>query len=135
MTPELQAVSELTKLTGEVREVTVAGEVFKIKPFKIGQLGKVMNLVSTLTAFADEDGEIKLLDAFTKGSESVLSICTIATGKPREWFDDVDVDEGLGLVLAIYEVNRDFFAQRVQPILEKSVPSLAGRSPLTAPTK
>jgi len=117
-------IAELEKVTGGKKQIYVKGQLFEIKPFTIGQLGPVMKHIGSLVKFADKDGDINLLEAFEHGSESILTVAAMAIKKDRAFFDEVELDEGLALVLAIYEVNQDFFVRKVEPLVQVALSPL-----------
>ena len=110
------ADNDLEVLFPEGKTVTVAGEPITVKPFTFGQIPKVVGTVKKLAGVVQGD-QIDVLDAIEKGGEDLLALAAFVVGKPREWFDEVPTDEGVELLKAIFEVNLDFFAKRVRPLL------------------
>jgi hypothetical protein len=114
------------------KEVTVGGEKLTVREFGFGQWPKATKMmqpvVSALIArnlFSVEGDEFKLskdwpiglVAVMSDGGESVIELCAYVTGKPREFFDNVSLDEGVALTRAIFEVNADFFKKRILPML------------------
>jgi len=120
---------ELNDLFPEGRRVEVRqrgskeADVFIIRPFTIGQLPRVLGAIRALleAGSVDAEGNVNLLDAFTFGAEYAIDLVGIATGMPREYFDNLDLDQGVELLAAVVEVNADFFKQRVQPRLTEKL--------------
>ncbi len=100
----------------EGKVVVVGGESFIIKPFTFGQIPKVVGAVKKIAGMFQGE-QVNVLDVIEQGGEDVLALVSMVTGKPRAWFDSVPADEGIALVTAIYEVNADFFAKKVAPLL------------------
>ena len=110
------ADNDLEVLFPDGKTVTVAGEGITVKPFTFGQIPKVVGTVKKLAGVVQGD-QIDVLDAIEKGGEDLLALAAFVVGKPRAWFDAVPTDEGVELLKAIFEVNLDFFAKRVRPLL------------------
>lgn len=97
-----------------------AGEV-TIKPFKFTQFPKV---IEVLSGFASSISSLDSLQAgdivalLTKnGGEEIFQLLCMATGKDKDWLDELEADEGLELMLIVVEQNMDFFNQRVIPAI------------------
>ena len=110
------ADNDLEVLFPDGKVVVANGESIIIKPFTFGQIPKVVGTVKKLAGVVQGD-QIDVLDAIEKGGEDLLALAAFVVGKPREWFDGVPTDEGVELLKAIFEVNLDFFAKRVRPLL------------------
>lgn len=129
------------------RDIEVAGEKFLLRPFPfgklpkvIGYLGDMMHLVTNIpdeliTAIdssndngADWKVNPELIGYFATvvelGGENILNMMALAVGKPRVWIDELEPDEGLLLLMDVFEVNYDFFKQRFAPAFQK----LTGRA-------
>ena len=112
------------------KEVKVGDEVLKLMPMKFGQLPKALQIVQKLGALfmqhyndktLDEPGAIIEITAL--GGEDLIELVAFGIGKPREWFDTIEADEGMSLVISFIEVNGDFFIKRVLPSLNKNLES------------
>lgn len=134
-------------LPGEPQAVSARGEDFTIKPFKFPQYGKAIKAVTrilsilnlkerfediakSLTAEQGEDAEIPLGDLLgglldfeaiakvcDEAPEEIIALMMVATGKPRDWFDELEADEGIELAGAVLGVNLSFFIQRIVPAI------------------
>ena len=72
-----------------------------------------------------------------ENSDTVLELVALLVNKPRDWVDDLGVDELVQLFGAIVEVNLDFFTQRVLPLLSGLVAGVSGKlfkTPQAGPT-
>ena len=56
-----------------------------------------------------------------EGGEARVELVAFAVKKPRAWFDELGSDDGIALTKAAFEVNGDFFARRVAPMLGMSI--------------
>lgn len=115
-------------------ELDIGGEKFAIQPLKFGQIPKAMKLLKPVVAAMSGSGrpaaEISQLSAWVdilaEGGEEILQFVSFASGKAREWIDGLDMDDGVKLLKTVYEVNADFFAQRLLPLLGGSPPAQDG---------
>ena len=46
-----------------------------------------------------------------------MQLMMIGTKKPREWVEDLEMDQGVEVITAVFEVNADFFTQKVLPLI------------------
>lgn len=121
------------------QELTLQGEKFDIRPFPFGKTFKVITQASSLiqmvlslpTDLIMEDGTIDIENPATtiilssmleQGSGPVMSVMAMAVGKPVEWVENLDPDEGILLLIKVWEVNKDFFMRRLGPMLQKLKP-------------
>jgi hypothetical protein len=120
------------------REVTLStGEKLELKPFAFGKLPRAIRLLRPVTdavraaGIAGFDGTnfalapdwpLRLPQLMDEGGEALVEFVGFAIGKPREWFDELGADDGIALTKAAFEVNGDFFARRVAPMLGMSIP-------------
>lgn len=130
-------MNDMEVLFPEGKGVTVAGETLTVTPFKFGQLSKVTHLlapiVRNLTACGlvriDTDGQktsmaiaadwpLRMVELMGEGGEDLLQLIAYAVGKPRAWLDTIEADQGIELGRAVVEVNADFFAKRILPMLQ-----------------
>lgn len=102
------------------REVIVACETIKVKPFKMGQYPAVIGIIAEIAPLIDKASG-NILTIATLGAEHVMQLACLSTGKTREWFNDVDADEGLQLLTAVLEENWTFFSKKVKPELAKAM--------------
>ena len=117
-------------------EISIGGESLLLKPFPFGKLPKVIKhagviigLFSSLpNSIYTTKGELNLEDPavliimmqhFAESSDVLIEIACLGTGKSREWIEDLDPYDGIFLLLKIWEVNKDFFTQRLAPLLQK----------------
>ena len=99
----------------------------ELKPLTIGQLPKlvraarpVIDAVFSLDKVpdaGDEDMVGILMDLIEHHGEQVFEAAAICTGKTAEWIADAQIDEFADLAIKVFEVNRDFFVQKLAPRL------------------
>lgn len=114
------------------------GETLTIKPFKFGQLPKALSLAQAIAkplieaykSSADgvpaESNNMLILKVISEGGEDFIKLMSIAVGKDRAWFDNLESDDGAKIAAAFLEVNLDFFTQRVLPVIQEAMPQMTG---------
>jgi hypothetical protein len=118
------------------REGTFKGETITVKPFTFGQFPRAIRLLRPITDAVKDAGiagmsaagfslaadwPLRLPQVMDEAGESVIEFVAFAVGKPRVWFDDLAGDEGIALTKLVFEVNGDFFVQRIAPKLGLAV--------------
>lgn len=106
------------------------GETIIIKPFTFGQLPKAIKIgqkIGGLLANMYQQGKFEdqsqtsanLMLILSEGGEDLINLMSLGINKPRDWFDQLQGDDGLNLTIAFLEVNIDFFTKKMMPqILE-----------------
>jgi hypothetical protein len=122
-------------------EVKAGGETLTIKPFMFGQFPRAMKLLRPITDavrsagiagfdgqqfFFAQDWPMRLPQLMDEVGEPLLEFVGFAAGKPREWFDTIQADEGIALARAAFQVNASFFVQRIAPSLGLAVQPAGG---------
>lgn len=128
---------ELKVLFPETSVTLSTGETISLKPFTFGQLPKALSLagsVSTLVTRAVESNNFQqeILTVIAAGGEDLLQLVSFGTGKPREWFDSLQADDGVKLTSEFLAVNFDFFTKNVLPQFEAGMAKFK-RSPKASP--
>lgn len=119
-----------------VRQVRAGGELLDLKPFTFGQIQRAAKLLQPVAAAVqtagifsarNEAGDIQfrlapdwplhIVELLAAGGGDLVAFVAFASGKPRDWVEAMAIDEGVVLTKAIFELNADFFAQRVLPLL------------------
>ena len=142
----------LDVLFPEGKAVDAGGETLTLTPFKFGQYPKALKLMIPLvSAFKasgilglDTEGNLVIssdwmvlvdgaVSLLAEVGDPMIDLCALATGKPREWLENISADEGVALLRGIFEVNSDFFEKRIAPKLGLSVKIAAadGSTPST----
>lgn len=122
--------------------VTYRGERIEVRPLTIGQLPKlvrtarpVVNAVLALQSLpedSDSDGFIDLLlNLIGDHGEAVYAAAAHCIDRPVDWVSKGALDEFVVLAKALVEVNRDFFVQKLAPLLGSQGGSLLSGVGLT----
>ena len=102
--------------------IEIAGETLEITPLRVGELSGMLRAVGP---FAEElIGEPDFLRLLAEHGEAVIEAVAIAARRPKEWVDQLLVDEAIRLATAVFEVNADFFVQRVVPAVKAAAARL-----------
>ena len=130
-------MSDLDVLFPQGKDVTIGEETIKIVPFPFGNLPVVAKhfapvteafMTSGLITFASGEGgaaeiqvaadwPLRAVEAIGLGGEDLMQLIAICSGKSRDWLNTIGVSEGILLIRAIVEVNRDYFAKKVLPTI------------------
>jgi hypothetical protein len=114
------AINELSTVIADTVEVTAGGEVFKLKRFSLRQVKHAAAHAALITALykAKEAGDASIFDVITTGGDSIGELLSIATAKPVDWCEDLDLAEVGELLLTIVEVNFNFFVNALSPLIQ-----------------
>ncbi len=118
------------------RQVRAGGEDVQLAPFTFGQIQKAAKLLHPVVAAVqsagifsvrNETGDVQfrlvadwplhIVELLAAGGSDLVAFVAFAVGKPREWVESLSLDEGVVLTRAIFELNADFFVQKVLPTL------------------
>ena len=115
-------------------EIRVADQTIALTPLVLGELPAFAKAIQPFTAdLAIEPDWLRLLGSH---GEAMINAMAIASRQPREWIVGLALDEAICLAQALFEVNADFFIQRVVPKLGEAVSrigsQLAGPTPASA---
>ena len=123
------------------RDIEVGGELITLRPFAFGKLPKVISYLGdmiglfnnvpeeVLIALQDDQADQPhwkmnpdLVAFFTTtvelGGDNIMNMMALAVNKPRAWVEELDPDDGLMLLMGVFEVNYDFFKQRLGPMFQ-----------------
>ncbi len=106
-------MDEINILVPEPVVVDIAGEGMEVTPLRVGELPAMLKAVRPFATQLEADPD--WLALLGEHGEALLDALAIACRRPREWVDGLALDEALKLAAAVFEVNADFFVQRVAP--------------------
>jgi hypothetical protein len=142
---DIQGIAERTR-TVTVTERTVAksdGETFQEvgKPTKVfvrplpfrRWLTALSHVGNVLAHFPAGDFDLSnpqqlavwIIQLLGACPDDVIGVACLATDKDADFFDRIDLDEGVKIILAVVEVNKDFFVQKVLPQLLEKAPEVS----------
>lgn len=132
----MKNTNEINVLFAE-KDVEIAGETITVKPYSWSQAMKIVRPLSVLISYAvqhadeietllqgakDDNallGKLQALGAVLKPEEidalvdALADLMQIALDKPRRFVENLMLDEAISVGVAIYEVNEDFFKERL----------------------
>lgn len=125
--------NELTQLFPQGKEITIEDKSMVIKPFRLGDLPKVFKLIEPLTGpisamMASPKGMASIVSLLAEGGDSVLDLMAVGSRQPRAWIDTLEMDDGATLLLAVIEVNADFFIRKALPMVNAKMAQIAGQT-------
>lgn len=108
------------------REVALTGRAsVQLRPITAGQLPRFLRAVRPILlavtakgdALKEANAEIQLMDLYIDHGENINAAVAIASGLPLEEVEALPLDDLMRLAVAVWEINQDFFGQRVIPLL------------------
>lgn len=96
------------------REIEAGGKTLAITPLRVRQIPAFVRAISPAAGLLT-DGRIA--DAVALHGDGIVEAMAVATGETEDWIGDLLPDAFLELVAAVMEVNGDFFARRVAPLI------------------
>jgi hypothetical protein len=117
---DLQQIFPLTKT------VLVQNEQVEVKPYKFRQILKAFGYLSEIVAELGYIPDITnaavaavfILGALGKHPDEIIGLLKLATNRDDSFFDEISAEEGLDLAMATWEVNKDFFTQKLKAKIE-----------------
>jgi hypothetical protein len=111
---------DLDVLDPPEHSVTVAGQSITVRPLTIGQLPRFARAIQpaapVLAGFQDPDW----LALIAEHGEALIAAAAVATGIESKEIESLAPDEFVLLCGIIFEVNVDFFVQRLGPAMERA---------------
>jgi len=125
-------MSELKTLQPANEIKLSTGEILILKPLPFGKLAKALSLVSSIFGSASIGYDALSLEdqssagaviaqVLAQGGEDIYELLGLGLNKPREWFDDLSMEDGINAATAFFELNSDFFLRQVLPALKGSL--------------
>lgn len=115
-------MSELAVMFPEGKTLSIHDANLTIKPFKFGELSKVIKLTDGIMgdlvgASQSKDITGVLRSVLGDHGEQVAELMAMASKQSVDWVNNLEVDEAIELFAAVIEVNADFFIRKVLPSL------------------
>jgi hypothetical protein len=116
--------SDLNILFPEGISLELSGKTFVITPFKFGKLPRIIKVLSNCAKEAKGikfgstvDPELALGLIATCG-EDLIALMAEVLEVEIEFIQNLEQDEAVNLLVAFYQVNKDFFSKKLLPILK-----------------
>ena len=97
--------------------IDIAGDRVEIAPLKVGELPAFIRAIRPFAQHLTHD--VDWLSLFGERGEDLVAALAVAIRRPREWVAARELDEAIRLCEAVFEVNADFFIQRLAPVLAR----------------
>ena len=95
--------------------LVIGGERLELTPLKVGDVPAFARAIQLAAASLSASPD--WLELMALHGEAVVEAVAIASRRPPEWVRDLELDDAVRLAEAVFEVNADFFIQRVLPSL------------------
>ena len=93
--------------------VEIAGERIDLSPLKVGELPAFARAVQPIAASLSASPD--WLALLAEHGEAAIAAIAVAARRPVDWVTGLGLDEAVHLAEAVFEVNADFFIQRLLP--------------------
>jgi hypothetical protein len=103
--------------------ISVGGDPLEITPLRIGELPAFARAVKPIAAHLTFEPDWMLI--LGEDGEALILALALACRRPPEWLATLSLDEAIQVAEAVFEVNADFFIQRVVPQLQRVSQRLA----------
>ena len=98
--------------------LVIGGERLELTPLKVGDVPAFARAVQPVAASLSASPD--WLALLAEPGEAVIDAVAIASRRPPEWVTNLALDDAVRLAEAVFEVNADFFIQRVLPSLTEA---------------
>ena len=98
--------------------LVIGGERLELTPLKVGDVPAFARAVQPVAASLSVSPD--WLALLAEHGEAVIDAVAIASRRPPEWVTNLALDDAVRLAEAVFEVNADFFIQRVLPSLTEA---------------
>ena len=98
--------------------LVIGGEALELTPIRVGELPAFARAIQPAAASLSASPD--WLALLADHGEAVIEAVAIASRHPVDWVAELGLDEAVRLAEAVFEVNADFFIQRVLPGLTKA---------------
>lgn len=107
--------------------IVINDETIDITPIKMGELPALTRAVQPLASHLSASPDWLALIA--EHGNALIDALAIATRRPREWVATLELDDAIRLASTVFEVNADFFIQRLLPSVTEAAARLEARMP------
>lgn len=127
-----RTIDVITRKVAEGKELERSDSVF-IRPLPFRRWPQAIGHIAKLLEYLPEEGlnfssniDLAVWIATLAGqvSDDLFAVIELATDKKPEFFDTVDPDDGVKIIMAVIEVNKDFFTRNVMPLVNDYLPAI-----------
>lgn len=120
--------TDISAVIPEYKTLTIAGGEVVIRQIKLGQIPAVLRAVQPITHMLKQDQPLDLQSMFMLYAGDCLTLLQVLSGKPADWINALDIDDGIRLFTSLLEVNIDFFVLRILPLLPEVMGQLRAKA-------
>jgi hypothetical protein len=117
----MESLADINTLLPEHESVTIKvggqDKTYDITPFHFKQFKQVSKYLGLIRAKASPDGDLDLVSLVAEHGDAIGDIIAVAIRETPGSMDELDLVDVLKLAVAVIKVNRDFFSQRLLPIM------------------
>jgi len=112
-------MSDFAAFPPQPQSIEIAGDTLTLTPIRVGE---VPALLAAIKPIAPQlmSGDPDWLALLTDHGEAILDALAVAARRPREWVEGLALDDAVQLATVLFEVNADFFVQRVVPAIQRA---------------
>ena len=116
--------TDLQAFVPEVKKLDIRGRAVEVGPLTVRQIPVMIKAFSVFSGKAATDSGVQKDDwmtLFAEHTDKIVEAIAVAIRQPQDWVYELHPDEAIILCEAIWEVNQDFFVNRVLPVLTKAL--------------
>ena len=101
----------------------IARVALQVTPIRVGEIPM---LLAAVRPFAHRlvGGDPDWLELLSRHGDALITALAVASRQPAEWVEALAVDDAIRLAATLFEVNADFFVQRVMPTIQHTAARL-----------
>lgn len=122
---ELEAIRSWNKVNKQEEVVLICDIPVTVKPIGMGKLGAALKAIqgSDLEKLFGGGEDINVLSLLVNTCDNCFDLIVLCCDKDREWLEELPLDEGVKLATVCFTVNKDFFTQKVWPLVQGMIPN------------
>lgn len=131
-----QTIHVIERVAGRVEGVWQEKEVpsdVLVRPLPFLRWLKAMNYIGQILQHMPQEGidfddaaklAVSIVYLVGEAQNELIGLACLATDKTDDFFDRIDPDDGVKIIMAVVQVNKDFFVQKVLPLLNEHLPTV-----------
>lgn len=112
--------------------IVIGDETLDLTPIRVGEIPALSRAIQPLAIHLSVSPD--WLALISEHGETLIDALAIATRRPREWVAALELDDAVKLTSTVFEVNADFFIQRLLPSITEAAARLETRMPGRTPS-
>lgn len=108
--------------------IVINSENLELTPIRVGEIpafaGAIQPILSRLS-----DSEPNWIALISEHGDAVIDAIAIAVHRSPEWIKALELDDAVRLASKVFEVNADFFIQRLLPSITEAAAHIEARMP------